>query len=82
MIQPITRTTSTGLHVFFCNNVLLASLTLKLPNTDYLFSSLAATHFLADYILNNNLAFDQDYNFFLICLNILITSLVDYVWIL
>ena len=82
MIQPITHTTSTGLHVF-CNNVLLASLTLKLQNSDYLiFSSLAATHFLADYILNNNLAFDQDYNFFLICLNILITSLVDYVWIL
>ena len=81
MIQPITQTTSTGLHVF-CNNVLLASLTLKLPNTDYLFSSLAATHFLADYILNNNLAFDQDYNFYLISLNILITSLVDYVWIL
>lgn len=81
MIQPITHTTSTGLQPFLYY-VLLASLTLKLPNTDYLFSSLAATHFLADYILNNNLAFDQDYNFYLICLNILITSLVDYVWIL
>ena len=81
MIQPITHTTSTGLHIF-CNNVLLASLTLKLSNSYYLFSCLAATHFLADYILNNNLAFDQDYNFYLISLNILITSLVDYVWIL
>ena len=81
MIQPITHTTSTGLRVF-CNNVLLASLTLKLPNSDYLFSCLAATHFLADYILNNNLAFDQDHNFFLICLSILITSLVNFVWIL
>ena len=81
MIQPITHTTSTGLHVF-CNNVLLASLTLKLPNSYYLFSCLAATYFLADYILNNNLAFDQDYNFYLISLSVLITSLVDYVWIL